>query len=219
MPPISREPLRSKIRSHLVERLFGGDLKPGTQINESQLTRELGVSRTPLREALLQLEFEGLLRSDPGRGFCVAPLEPEELEELFDVGIQLEMLGLLHNGVSDEALAKMREIQRERVEITENGSDPDAHIELDDRWHRLLVSGCDNTQYQEILRLVRNRLYRYVYAFSGSFGGVRNALREHERIMDAIEAGEFERAAEILREHGRSAESTILRLMDEEGEA
>lgn len=218
MSLISRKPLRSQIRSHLVERLLGGDLEPGTQINESQLTGELGVSRTPLREALLQLEFEGLLESHPGKGFCVSPLDPEELEELFDVGIELEMLGILMGGgVSDEVLAKMEEIQRQREEIARNGGARDAHIRLDNQWHRLLVSSFENRQFQQLVRLVRNRLYRYVYAFQGDLGGVQKALRDHEQIMDALREGDLPRAAELLGEHGRAAQAAIGRLLEGRG--
>lgn len=213
MTVITRQPLRSQIRSHLVERLLGGDLEPGTQINESQLTEELGVSRTPLREALLQLEFEGLLRSRPGKGFSVAPLEREEMEELFDLGIELETLGLrMSGGVTDEVLEEMHAVNDRRARLSDQGNDRDTHIELDDRWHRLLVSGCANAQLLELLSLVRNRLYRYIYAFLGEQLEVKAAIRDHEEIMDALEEGDLELAVERLRQHGRAAEDALRRM-------
>lgn len=216
MSVISRKPLRSQIRSHLVERLLGGDLEPGKQLNESQLTEELGVSRTPLREALLQLEFEGLLRSTPGKGFSVAPLEQEEMEELFDVGIELESLALrLAEGLDDDKLERMRAINDERAGILTGGGDRDTLVQLDDQWHRLLVSDCNNDQLQELLRLVRNRLYRYVYAFEGQKSEVQEAIRDHEKIADALEEGDLERAVRLLREHWRTGERTMRSLMSD----
>lgn len=216
MPLISRKPLRSQIRSHLVERLLGGDLEPGTQLNESQLTEQLGVSRTPLREALLQLEFEGLLRSRPGKGFSVAPLELKEMKELFAVGVELETQALtLSGGVGADQLQELRSINREREQLLRDNGDRDELVSLDDRWHRLLVTNCDNDQLQRLLRLVRNRLYRYIFAFEGQREEVEQAIRDHEEIMDALERNDLDHAAAKLREHWEEAESTMSRLMSE----
>lgn len=222
MSVISRQPLRSQIRSHLVERLLGGDLEPGSQLNESQLTEELGVSRTPLREALLQLEFEGLLRSTPGKGFSVAPLDADEMEELFAVGGELESMALrLAGGVNGGGLEQMRAINRKREGLLRDGGDRDELVELDDQWHRLLVTDCDNEQLRELLRLVRNRLYRYVYAFEGHQGEVEEAVEDHEEIADALEEGDVERAVAKLQEHWRTGREAMRRLMNgmSDGEA
>lgn len=216
MAVISRQPLRSQIRSHLVERLLSGDLEPGSQLNETQLTEELGVSRTPLREALLQLEFEGLLRSTPGKGFSVAPLDETEMVELFDVGIELESLALrMGGGVGDEQLQELRDINARRRRILHDDGDRDELVRLDDRWHRTLASGCDNDQLLELLRLVRNRLYRYVYAFEGQKGEVEEAIRDHEQVADALEEGDLERAVRMLREHWRTGEKSMRKLMSD----
>lgn len=214
MSVISRQPLRSQIRSQLVERLLSGDLEPGSQLNESQLTEELGVSRTPLREALLQLEFEGLLRSTPGKGFSVAPLDEEEVVELFDVGIELESLALrLGGGVANEQLRKLRDINARRRRILHDDGDRHELVHLDDRWHRILISACDNEQLQELLRLVRNRLYRYVFAFQGEKSEVEPAIRDHEKIADALEKGDLEDAVRLLREHWRKGRRSMRSLM------
>lgn len=218
MAVIPREPLRGQIRSHLVERLLGGDLEPGRQLNESELSEELGVSRTPLREALLRLEFEGLLRSSPGKGFSVAPLEKEEMEHLFSLGAELESLALRWSEpVDPEILDELRSINDERAEILREDGNRDELVRLDDRWHRLLVSSCANEQLQEFLRLLRNRLYRYVYHFSGEHGEVEVAIRDHEAIADALEEGEMDRAVERLREHWRAGQVTMRELMSDAG--
>lgn len=216
MSVISREPLRSQIRSHLVGRLLSGDFEPETHLNESDLTEELGVSRTPLREALLQLEFEGLLRSEPGKGFSVAPLERDEMEELFDIGIELESLGLrMAGGVGDEALAEMQRINEERAELLRDNGDRDTLVELDNQWHRLLVSGCENDQLLELLQLVRNRLYRYVWAFEGEMEEVESAIEDHEAMEAALEEGDVDAAVEHLRSHWSDGKEAMGRLMTE----
>lgn len=216
MAVISRQPLRSQIRSHLVERLLGGDLEPGSQLNENQLTEELGVSRTPLREALLQLEFEGLLRSTPGKGFSVAPLEEEEVMALFEVGVELESLALqLGGGVSDGQLEELRDINARRRKILLESGDRDDLVGLDDRWHRILVSNCENDQLLELLRLIRNRLYRYVYAFEGQKEEVKEAILDHEKIADALEVGDLDGAIGRLRDHWQSGKRSMRSLMSD----
>ena len=218
MAVIPRQPLRSQIRSHLVERLLGGDLEPGSQLNESELSEELGVSRTPLREALLRLEFEGLLHSTPGKGFSVAPLEREEMENLFSLGVELESMALRWSEpLEPETLDELRTINVERADILREGGDRDALVQLDDRWHRLLVSGCTNDQLQESLRLVRNRLYRYVYHFSGERDEVEVAVRDHEEIVEGLEEGDVDRAVERLRKHWAAGKATMRQLMSESG--
>jgi DNA-binding GntR family transcriptional regulator len=216
MAVISRQPLRSQIRSHLVERLLGGDLEPGSQLNENQLTEELGVSRTPLREALLQLEFEGLLRSTPGKGFSVAPLEEEEMMSLFEVGGELESLALrLGGGVSEGQLEELRDINTRRREILLENGDRDDLVSLDDRWHRILVSNCNNDQLLELLRLIRNRLYRYVYAFEGQKEKVEEAILDHEEIADALASGDLDGAIGRLHDHWQSGRRTMQSLMSD----
>lgn len=218
MAVIPRQLLRGQIRSHLVERLLEGDLEPGSQLNESELAEELGVSRTPLREALLQLKFEGLLRSEPGKGFSVAPLESEEMEDLFSLGAELESLAIRSSDpLGADAIAELRRINAERAELLRRDGDRDQLVRLDDRWHRLLVSECSNGQLREFLRLVRNRLYRYVYHFSGERSEVEAAVGEHESIADALEDGDVEAAAERLREHWLAGQRAMRQLMAEDG--
>ena len=213
MPVITRRPLRSQIRSHLVGELLGGNLEPGSQLNENELAEELGVSRTPIREACLQLAFEGLLLCTPGRGFSVAPLELEEASELFEFGVELECLALrLAGGVDPDALEELRAINAERARKLKTG-DRDLLVELDDRWHRTLVADCENRQLQEVLRLIRNRLYRYVSTCEGQVEEVQKAIENHDEIATALENGDLEAAVEHLREHWEEARVTVEHLM------
>lgn len=213
---IDRKPLRSQIRSHLVEQLLDGTLEPGRELNEIGLSEELGVSRTPLREALLQLQFEGLLQFSPGKGFSVAPLELEEMEELFELGIELESMALRLAGTpTSEKIGELRAINNEREQVLHEEGDRDVLVKIDDRWHQLLVADCSNNQLLELLRLVRNRLYRYIYAFEGETGEVEKAIREHEEIITALEEHDLDGAVQTLREHWRKSERTLRELMTE----
>lgn len=215
MTLITRTPLRTDIRRHLVEQLILGEIEPGSQINESRLTDQLGVSRTPLREALLQLAFEGFVDAVPGKGFQVRPLTSRELRELFTVGVTLETLALRQSGgVSDDDVAELRELNERRAELLASGTDRDRLVELDDRWHRLLVSNCDNEQLLEFLRLVRNRMYRYLYAFEGQSEEVESAIDDHVAIQDALAKNDLDGAVEALRRHWNDSESILVDLVE-----
>lgn len=215
MSLITREPLRTEIRRHLIEQLILGEIEPGSQINESGLTEELGVSRTPLREALLQLAFEGFLEAVPGKGFQVRPLTARELRELFTVGVTLETLALRQSGgLSAEQIEELGEINDRRAELLAAGADQDRLVQLDDRWHRLLVSNCDNEQLLEFLRLVRNRMYRYLYAFEGQPEEVEGAIRDHEEIQRALAEDDLDRAVETLRRHWTDSRTTLADLVE-----
>src|SRR5215469_8782888 len=91
---IERKTLRSQVREELLERMRAGDVRPGESINEVQLAAELGVSRTPLREALIALESEGQIESENGKGFRFVPLSAREFEELAPIMATLEGLAL-----------------------------------------------------------------------------------------------------------------------------
>ena len=85
MQPITRSTLRQEVRAAVLERLVSGQLAPGARVNETNLARELGVSATPVREALLSLEAQRFLRSTPGKGFAVAPLDAAEVHDIYSV--------------------------------------------------------------------------------------------------------------------------------------
>lgn len=211
MTLISRQPLRKEIRHHLIDRLYEGDLEPGSQIREADLTEELGVSRTPLREALLQLEFEGFLTSTPGKGFSVAPLDEREMSELFTVGRALETLSLrLAGGIDRERLETLRELNDERKGYLDR---PERMVETDDEWHRTLAAACDNQQLLSLLALVRKRLYRYILAFAGHETHVKDAIRDHEMIQDALARDDLEEAVSHLDRHWTSFRETMIELM------
>src|SRR5262249_61557595 len=94
LSPITKRPLREDVHAALRARIVEGQFPPGSRLQDVQLAGELGVSRTPIREALLRLAGEGLVESDPNRGFLVAPLRREEILETYPVVWALECQAL-----------------------------------------------------------------------------------------------------------------------------
>ncbi|HJX87507.1 MAG TPA: GntR family transcriptional regulator, partial [Gemmatimonadales bacterium] len=139
---LPREPLRDQVYLELLQRVQRGSITPGSRIRDTDIAKQLGVSRTPVREALIRLAREGTLDAEVGRGFRVRSLATEELREVGAILAVLEPLALdLVVEFPAERLTDLAAVAR-RLEQTRG--DIDACIELDDEWHRLLLSDCPN---------------------------------------------------------------------------
>lgn len=199
---IHREPLRSAVRRAVFERVVAHELEPGSPINEGELAEELGVSRTPLREALIGLEAEGLVESSPGRGFSVAPLREETARDLYELVGVLERLALgWCEGPSEEDLARLEELDAERLAA---GLSPAESLEIDTGWHERLLETCRNRELLASLAREKNRLYRFEFVYMSDRARVKDALADHGRILEALARGDREGAGELLERHWRS---------------
>jgi DNA-binding GntR family transcriptional regulator len=208
MARIIRQPLRSDVRRVLLGRLLSGELEPGSQINEAKLASELGVSRTPLREALIHLEFEGFIESVQGKGFSVAPLRAQTVRELHALvglleGQAMRALHDLDQNALEELITELEAINAElEKEVAKGpGQDPERLITLGNNWHAVLVSASTNEQLHEILQLLRQRMYRYTYGFLTQRQRVPERLTQHAQIMEALRDRQIERAIEMVENH------------------
>jgi len=212
------EPLRDEVRSILRERVLTGELAPGEDINESELAEQLGVSRTPLREALLRLEHEGLVGSRQGHGFYVWPLDPHEALDLYEVAGALEAFGLRTVGrIPEEQIERLRSLDSR---LRNARRDPARLARLGLRWHETLVEDVHHGPLREALQLVWSRLQRYLlyeseYAVANGTDDLAHVLREHEGIEAALEAGDLESAAALAEEHRVGGYSLLHRWLEE----
>lgn len=209
MSAIRRRPLRELVREEIVHRVISGELEPGQDLNESKLAAELGVSRTPLREALIWLEFQDIVGSEPGRGFFIRPLDLQAATDLYTLVAKLEGLALLQcEGFTDELLEKLQSLDERREACL--GSDPVACFEADMEWHATLVSRQGNAQLAEVLRLLKLRQSRYEHHFIDQPQAVRQALSQHQAIIDRLRDDRLDEAAALLQRHWRSGLEWLL---------
>lgn len=209
---IRKEPIRAEVARLLLERLLSGELEPGARVNESRLAEELGVSRTPLREAMIRLEFEGFLDNEKGKGFSVATLDPRKARELYPLAGLLESLAL--EGTPNFPTSQLSELERlehERKKTYGSHQRLEA-VEVDNRWHALLVSRCPNSELLEILRVLKQRLYRYEYVLAAA-STVGPDFHHHSLILQALRDGNHALAIEQLKHHwSLGAENRLARL-------
>jgi DNA-binding GntR family transcriptional regulator len=198
--------------------IVDGRLPAGERINEVHLAANLGVSRTPLREALGRLVAEGAISSVPRIGFSVNPLTLEEFEQIYPIRAILDPEALRIAGIPPaQRLQRLQALNRE----IRKADDPDKVIELDDAWHLELLAGCPNRVLLDLIEQFIRRTRRYEIALMREPPNVLVSLRDHEKITAALRTHDLEAACEGLRcnlQHGLQPIVSWLRERDARAE-
>jgi DNA-binding GntR family transcriptional regulator len=205
---ISRKRLSSDVHQELLGQIVKGRYAPGQRLKDTELAEELGVSRTPVREALLRLEREGFISAQKHLGFSVKGLQESEILEVYPLVKLLECSALDSAALPNAAkIARLTEIGRC---LKQEGSDPLRRIELDSAWHETLLEGSDNQHLKRILADLKRILLRYEYAFMQDDELVAESAAEHDAIADVLAAGDRKKAVKLLRAHWeRCSEATL----------
>jgi DNA-binding GntR family transcriptional regulator len=193
---IARHPLGDQVYLQLLQRIERGELPTASKLRDTTLATDLGVSRTPVREALVRLAREGVLLAEPGRGFRLTPMSAGELREIGAILAALEPLALDHSAEpSPDQLARLAEVVR-RLEQTRG--DVPACVELDNQFHRVLLESCTNRRLLGLLETLRRGLRRYLYHYLQRGGRVSLSTLQHTRIAEALRRGDRAAARQLL---------------------
>jgi DNA-binding GntR family transcriptional regulator len=191
-----RSPLGDQVYVQILQRIERGDLPTASRLRDSVLATELGVSRTPVREALVRLAREGVIAAEPGRGFRLTPMSKQELREIGTILAALEPLALdLAPEPTADRLTRLAEVVR-RLEQTRG--DTGACVELDDQFHRVLLEGCPNRRLLRLVDTLRRAVRRYLHHYLQRGGRVSLSTLQHTRIADALRKGDRAGARQLL---------------------
>lgn len=209
------QPLREVVCETLREAIRTGALKPGERLMEIQLAEELGVSRTPVREAIRKLELEGYVIMMPRRGTYVASLSIRDVNEVFEIRTSLDSLasGLAAERITEEELERLKRLLALIGEYIEQ-NDMDKIVETDTEFHDLLYQASRNTRLVGIIFNLREQLTRFRSTSMSYPGRLKETLEEHSRIVDAIADGDVERAQKAAEDHMEKSEQTLLVSME-----
>ncbi|NDW07594.1 FCD domain-containing protein [Jiella sp. 40Bstr34] len=190
------------IREALADRIVHGTLRPGDPLDETSLAAEYGVSRTPIREVLRQLETNGLALSRPHRGAIVVSLTPRQLDETFVVMAELEALSarLCATAMAGEDLQALQSLHASGAGAA-LANDVAGYRLHNERFHAAIYAGSGNAFLEETALAVRRRLAPFRNLQFEAFQRPELSHREHERIVDAIVSGNGEAAASAMRAH------------------
>ena len=178
-------------------------LKPGQRIDEQALTRSLGISRTPLREALKVLHNEGLVKLVPRRGCFVAKLSDRDFQEIY------EMIGLLEAASAAQAaeratpadIARLRKITQRMAQMAAERNYK-RYFEANLAAHAALLEVAGNAWQQKMIEYLRGMCRLWPHASIADVPGrLEQSLREHQDLLAAIEAKDAQRAHDVMRRH------------------
>ncbi|WP_051947437.1 GntR family transcriptional regulator [Muricauda sp. MAR_2010_75] len=183
--------LRDKVKNHLLGQIEKGELAIGKTINLAALSRTIGISVTPIREALSQLEQARVINAVPNRGFVVTHLTKKEAYNLYETVAQLEVMAL-EGSLFGEKEIEVLKLQKRRLQ---NENSLNARFEF----HRLLVQNCNNTILLQTLENLKVRLRFYEQSLARDATFFDTANRQNESIIQAIEQDNIPTAALILK--------------------
>lgn len=199
MEPLARSRLRDGIVDRLADLITSGEIDR-ERLKEVELAGQLGVSRTPLREALLILEREGLVVSEVNKGFRVAALSEARVRELYPILGALEGLAVRESG--DRLRARIGELRAVNAALRASRTKARRHA-LDRRFHELLRAHCPNRSVAELVRRLWLQAARFDGAADRGMADPVGSLRDHVAITDAIARGDFAGAAVRIDQHWR----------------
>lgn len=208
------KPLREIVFEHLREAIIKGKLRPGERLMEMQLADEMGVSRTPVREAIRKLELEGLVIMVPRRGAYVADLSIKDVAETFEIRSALEALAaaLAAERITPEESEEMERILV-RIGTAIENEDLQQTVELDEQYHNLMYQASRNDRLMQILNNLREQIQRFRITTLAMPGRVRGVLHEHRSIAEAISERNSELAHRLALEHIENAENALMEWM------
>jgi DNA-binding GntR family transcriptional regulator len=211
----SYQPLREVVCESLRKAIREGVLEPGERLMEIQLADQLGVSRTPVREAIRKLELEGYVIMMPRRGTYVASMSIRDINEIFEIRTALESLS---NGLAAERITQeeLEHLQRLIVRIGEyvDEGDMDKIVKTDIEFHDTLYHAARNNRLVNILSNLREQLTRFRTLSMSYPGRLETTLEEHRKIVEAIAAGDAKAARKAAEHHMEMSEKTLLKAVD-----
>jgi DNA-binding GntR family transcriptional regulator len=193
--PVRRTTLRSETQEAVRDRIIDGRLSPGTNVIERDLSEELGVSRTPLREALLGLEAERLLRTEPQRGFFVQELSVAEAREVYS------LLALLEGFAVERSCPSPTDTLQDLNTRFRAAKDHAEAVQYDREWHQKLMRQCGLPRTESILQELRTAAARYEFRFFSGADIVAKSARQHDQILRALRKRDCRAAAALVRQN------------------
>ena len=205
-------PLRDVVFNTLRKAILTGELKPGERLMEIHLANRLGVSRTPIREAIRKLELEGLVIMIPRRGAEVAQITEKSLKDVLEVRRALDALcvELACDRIDEEATQQLKKACEEFERATET-KDATTIAKADVELHDIIVRATGNQRLIQLINNLSEQMYRYRFEYIKDEKGHENLVNEHRMIYESIQQGDKEKAARAARLHIDNQEKSIIR--------
>ena len=192
-------PLRDVVFNTLRKAILRGELKPGERLMEIQLANKLGVSRTPIREAIRKLELEGLVLMIPRKGAEVAQITEKNMQDVLEVRKALEELSvqLACERITPEQVEEMKMAAEDFRKVLKSG-DVTKIAEADVKFHDIIFAATNNQRLITLLNNLREQMYRFRVEYLKQKECYPQLLEEHDKLIALISGGEVEEACELM---------------------
>ena len=195
-----------EVVARLREDIVTGRLRPNERLVDSNIARKMNMSRTPVREALKQLEMQGYLSRLPNGGLIVTDHSPSQIRNLYEIREALEIMALklTCQRATQEQIDQAAELHERMLEVIRN-RDVEQFIELNSTFHNVLFSACGNEQLWALLQTFRDQFFdrRLVRVFNVS--DWRSMPKQHQRLLDAVRQRKPRLVEKAVHEHVRTA--------------
>lgn len=195
-------PLRDVVFNTLRQAILRGELQPGERLLEIHLADKLGVSRTPIREAIRKLELEGLVLMIPRKGAVVAEITEKSLRDVLEVRRALEELAvkLAYEKILDEEIEELKVAAKEFEDALKTG-DVTVYAEADVKFHDIIYRTTDNQRLIQLLYNLREQMYRYRVEYLKREDSHETLLAEHQYIIEMLEKRDIDEAVKAVCAH------------------
>lgn len=206
------KPLREVIFNTLREAIIVGELKPGERLMEVQLADKMGVSRTPVREAIRKLELEGLVEMLPRKGAHVADLSVKDIMDVLEVRSTLDGLAssLSADRITDDEIKELKHVLSQFTNHVEK-ENIQGLIKKDVEFHDIIYRSSRNDKLIQISNNLREQIQRFRVIYIKDYSSSRELIREHNEIYDAITRRDSKAAMQTAQNHIKNQEETIIR--------
>ena len=207
-------PLRDVVFNTLRQGILTGILKPGERLMEIHLADRLGVSRTPIREAIRMLELEGLVTMIPRKGAEVARISRDDIRDVLEVRLALDSLAtkLACKRITDEQKEELKVAAEEFEQATKTG-DVTLIAKADVRFHDVILAASHNKRLIQMVNNLAERIYRYRLEYIKDAGNHARLIEEHARIMDCVIKGDENGASIATEIHIANQETSMLKVV------
>jgi len=208
--------LNERVSELIRENILNGHYSPGERLTETRLMEELKVGRTPIREALRQLEAEGLITVMPRKGATVNKLSLKDVEETYSIGGVLEAMAaslstpLLNKDRVKKLISLNKELQK-----MQNENDLQNYCKINSEFHQILLENCQNRKLIKLVENLRKLIYRFRIISFAVPGRIQKSIEEHERILEAIQKGDPEAVRKAMEDHWKHKKEMLVKYLEE----
>jgi len=213
------KPLGNIVYDSLKESILNGSLKPGERLMESKIADDLGVSRTPVREAIRKLEKEKYVKMVPRKGAYVEDLTKEDILEVIEIRVVLEGLAaeLAAKNITEEMKEKMKE-NIKKFNIASEKIDRKELIVLDENFHKLIYFASGNSKLNEIVRELQDQFQRFRLSYFNEFDSYNGLTDSHSKLFNAIVNADSVKAKKYAIEHIEKIKKNLIDWKTEHGQ-